>query len=181
MTKSNRSSRNSDTSLDRWGLRISLALALATAFLLMRPSSCQGQDRELPDVSSPCAPELSENRRAVLDHEGDSGIWFHLEVARCMLGRLKALPLYAQRVSLLEQRLQISDERTTLLRQHIELAEQGEKRAVGALDESERLRREAEEKLDAWFRHPVFLMGTGAVLVIAIEVVAIVVFEKVSD
>lgn len=180
MTKSNRSSQTSGTSLDRWGLRIALALALATAFVLLRPSSCQGQD-ELPDVSAPCAPELTENRRAVLDHGGDSGIWFHLEVARCMLGRLKALPLYAQRVSLLEQRLEISDERTTLLRQHIKLAEQGEKRAVGALDESERLRREAEERLDAWFRHPVFLMGTGAVLVIAIEVVAIVVFEKVSN
>lgn len=180
MTKSNRSSQTWATSLDRWGLRIALALALATAFLLLRPSSCRGQDA-LPDVSAPCAPELSENRRAVLDHEGDSGIWFHLEVARCMLGRLKALPLYAQRVSLLEQRLEISDERTTLLKEHIQLAEQGEKRAVDALDESERLRRQAEERLDAWFRHPVFLMGTGAVLVIAIEVVAIVVFEKVSN
>lgn len=180
MTKSNRSSQTSGTSLDRWGLRIALALAIATAFVLLRPSNCRGQD-ELPDVTVPCAPELTENRRAVLDHGDDSGIWFHIDVARCMLGRLKALPLYAQRVSLLDHRLEISDERTTLLRQQTKLAEQGEKRAVGVLDESERLRREAEEKLDAWYRHPVFLMASGAVLVIAIEVVAIVVFEKVSD
>lgn len=179
MKISSGNSSGSGTSVDKWGLRIAIVLAIATAALLLRPVVAHGQS--FPDVSVPCAPKVTEPRRAILDYEGRNGIWFDLEVARCMLGRLKALPLYSQRVSLLEQRLEISDQRTALLRQHIELAEEGEKRAVSVLEEAEAGRRRAEEKLAAWYRHPVFLMSAGAIVVVAVEVVAIVVFERISE
>ena len=170
------------TSLDRWGLRIALALAIAAALVMLRPSNCHGQDEQpdLPDVSGPCAPELTDNRRAVIEHDYESGVWFHLDVARCMLGRLSSLPLYAHRVSLLEQRLEISDERASLLRKQVDLAEQGEQQAVQVLEKAEAGRRRAEEKLNAWYRHPVFLMGAGAVLVIALEVAALAIFDRID-
>lgn len=178
--KSDRSFQSS--AFDRWGLRIALTLAAATAFILLRPSSCHGQELELklPSVEGRCAPDVTDPRTAVVEHEGQSGIWFHSDVARCMLGRLKLLPLYAERITLLEQRLDLSDSRTTLLREQVELAEEGESRAVGALDESEAGRRRAEEKLHVWFRNPLFLVGAGVVVTVVLEVAAVVLLRQVN-
>lgn len=125
---------------------------------------------ELPSVSVPCAPEVAANRRAVIQYDGDAGIWFHLEVARCMVGRLAALPLYGQRVSLLEDRLRLGDERTELLRRQVRLAEEGEQHAVSALEAANRARRRAEEDKDAWYRAPALWFAIGVVAAVAIGI-----------
>lgn len=136
-------------------------------------ASAQDALPNLPDVTVPCAPDVTENRRQVVEQDGQSGVWFHIEVARCMLGRLAALPLYAQRVSLLEDRLRLGDERTVLLRRQAELAEAEAEEAAGALEAATRLARTATESAQRerdlrwlWF-------GIGVVIVVALEALAI--------
>jgi hypothetical protein len=154
-----------------------LVTLVAVAALWSSPARAQ----DLPDLSVPCAPDQAENRRAVLEHEGSAGIWFHGDVARCMLGRLEALPLYGGRVHLLEERLQIGEARTVLLRRQIELAEEGEERAVSALGAAERRAREAEEEASlerslrwVWF-------GVGVLVVVIVEALALWAWSELSD
>jgi hypothetical protein len=115
----------------------------------------------------------------VLDHQGRQGMWFDLRVARCMLGRLQALPLYAQRVSLFEQRLTLTRERQELTQRQIALSNEAEERAIGALETAERARRHAEEELDAWYRHPMLWFVVGAVVVGAVVALGVYVFSSV--
>lgn len=91
-----------------------------------------------------CAPGV-ELRRAIVQYQGQSGMWFNMEVARCLLDDASALPLVRQRVTLLEEKIQLQDERAVFLREAISLGDQATQRAVGALARSERLRLTAEE------------------------------------
>lgn len=130
------------------------------------------------EVAAPCAAEVVKNRRAVLAHDGDSGIWFHGAVARCMLGRLAALPEYAARLHLLEERLKLSDDRDLLRLEQTQLAAQEADAALNALQNAVRRARIAEEKNKVWYRHPAFLISTGAIGIVIIEVVAIILYAK---
>lgn len=121
--------------------------------------------QELPDVEGVCAPELTENRRATVVHDGAVGLWFHADVVRCMLGRLRALPLYVERVRLFEERLTLTHERQELTQRQVQLAQEGEERAVGALEAAERGRRHAEEELNALWRQPALWFAMGGVVV----------------
>jgi hypothetical protein len=127
--------------------------------------------QQLPPVDLPCAPDVAEpQRRAVLMHEGRSGLWFHSEVARCMAERLSILPLYAERVRLLEQSLQLRDERHQLALRQIEAAERGEEVAVQALATAERRARESEERLSKWYRHPALWFVLGVAVTVGAQI-----------
>jgi len=157
------------------------SLAWATSLaVLLAVAPVAASDPPLPDVSQPCAPEVTADRSFVLAHDGQAGVWFHMEVARCMLGRLAALPLYAQRVSLLEGRLQLDDERTALVVREVSLAEEGEQRAVNALSASERGRRHAEDAKDAWYRAPALWFALGVIAAVAIGFVVVYGLQAVS-
>lgn len=149
----------------------SLASVTSALIVIMFSSIAQAQVPELPDVNEACAPEVSENRRASIAHAGVAGVWFHGDVARCMLGRLTALPLYARRVGLLEDRLQVSDERTALLNEAIQLGDQQQAQFQIALEAAVRRAREAEEERDAWYRHPALWFVVGGVIVAALVAV----------
>jgi hypothetical protein len=139
---------------------------LAITLTMLAPYCQDGcvQAQDLPSIAGPCAPEVSDNRRAVLVFDEDPGIWFHLEVARCMAGRLEALPLYAERVHLLGERLSLSEARDALRVREVELAEKEAETAAGALETAMRAAREAREDLDAWYRSPILWTAVGAVL-----------------
>lgn len=124
----------------------------------------------LPDVRGPCAPEVTGNRRTTLVHDGVAGFWFHGEVGRCMLGRLDALPLYADHVHMLEQRLLIGEERTELLRRQVALAERGEARAVATVEAADRRARDAVERMNAWFRAPELWFAVGGIVGIGLVI-----------
>lgn len=144
------------------------ALAISAALVaLLFAAGARAQDEPLPDVSAPCAPSVT-SRRAVLEHDGEPGIWFQLDVARCMLGRLSALPLYAQRVTLLQGRLTLDDERSALVDREVSLAEEGEQQAVDALDAAIRARQRAEDARDAWYRSPALWFALGVVAAVAV-------------
>lgn len=184
MRKSHRHSTMQDTEKVLRTCRFVLGCTLVVAILLMCAEAlAQDTDAEpeLPDVSGPCVPELSAPRRAVLEYEGESGIWFRSELAKCMLGRLQALPEYASYTSLLERRLRLSDDRTALLRRQVELAEHQAEEAEGALQAAERGRRRAEEALGAWHRSRALWAAVGAVVAGAVVALSAYGLSAVSD
>jgi hypothetical protein len=147
------------------------AVALAMALLLF-VTAADAQD-DLPDVSSPCAPEVVATRSLLLPHGGQAGMWFHIDVARCMLSRLEALPLYAARVRLLEQRLVLSDERHGLMVRQVALAEEGERRAEGVLVNAERRARSALAGAETERNLRWLWFGVGVVLTALVQALAI--------
>lgn len=161
-------------------LILALALIGTALFIVVSASRACAQDA-LPSVEGDCAPDAPEPRRALIQHESEAGVWFRMEVARCMLGRLSVLPLYAQRIRLFDERLRIDDERHALMERQVELSDEAERQAVGALEAAERGRREAEEDRDferslrwVWF-------GIGAGLVVLLEALAIWIFSEISS
>jgi hypothetical protein len=103
-------------------------------------------------------------RRATVEVNGVTGIWFRADVAREMLADLSELPLVRTRVQLLEGRLEIRDDQITSLRSVIELSQAAEERAVNALDEAVQARRAAEDARDAWYRSPVLWTSVGMII-----------------
>jgi hypothetical protein len=157
-----------------------LSLLLATSLLLSATAQAQ-DDEPLPDISGSCAPEVTENRGGRIDIEGLNARWFHPDVARCMVVRLGNLPRYSERVRLLEQRLTIADERHALMVRQVQLAEEGEQAAVGALEAGQRRAREAEEEANLERTLRWLWFGIGVVVVVAVEVLAVWIFSEVSD
>jgi hypothetical protein len=161
----------SGTSSAAWPLWVLLFLASALGATTCS-ASAHAQDA-LPsvDLAQPCAPHVPEAaRRELLTRGAAAGIWFHGDVARCMLDRLALLPLYVERVRLLDERLAVQEHiEDTLTRAEL-LSRQIADQATAALDEAERGRRQAEEELGAWYRSPVLWTGVGGVIVAAIAV-----------
>jgi len=147
-------------------------LGLVVLFLVL-PARAGAQELPPPEaVEAPCVPELEANRRATIEHGGAVGLWFHADLARCMLGRLELLPAYARHVRLLEERIALAGERDLLREHEVELATSEADSARAALEAAVRRAREAEADRDAWWRHPALWAGVGVVLVIVLEVVA---------
>jgi len=137
---------------------------------LVSATSAAAQSRtspDLPDVKAPCAPEVLEARRGVTTIAGQVVVWFQKDVATCMGQRLEALPLYADRVRLLESKLELEQQRSLLLQQTADLAVKAQLTAESALTKSEWLNKQLENKLDAWYRKPGLWFAFGAVATIA--------------
>lgn len=115
-------------------------------------------------VNAECAPEITENRRAAIEHDGALGIWFHASVARCLLDAVSELPLIRQRVSLLSERLRIRDDQMTAHRRANALADEAIDRATSEIDRALRSRRHAEERLNVWWRSPVLWFAVGIIV-----------------
>lgn len=146
---------------------------LLIAVLVLMPTLATAQDLPAPEqLESQCAPELDEGRRAALVHGGAPGLWFADPVARCMLARYALLPAFARHVRLLEQRIQLSDERDALRTREVALAAEEAQLARDALEAALHRAREAEEARDAWYRHPALWTVVGVVLAGALVTVA---------
>lgn len=123
------------------------------------------------NFDAPCAPEVTESRRAVLEHDAQPGLWFHLEIARCMLGRLAVLPELSLQVQLLEQRREASDVLRDSLERRGDLAVQEAETAREGLQAARRALNRAEEDRDAWWRSPILWFVVGAVVAVALVAV----------
>jgi hypothetical protein len=152
-------------------------------FVLLIPTPAAAQDEpELPPpdlLEAPCAPDVDANRRALLEHDAEPGIWFHADVARCMAERLALLPAYARHVRLLEERVALSDERDALRAREVQLAADEAAAAREALEAAVRRAREAEADRDAWWRHPALWFAVGVVVTVALEVAAIYALDAI--
>lgn len=156
-------------------------LSIVSVTSLLICAQAQAQDEEsLPDISGECAPDVTEHRGGRIDIDGLNARWFHPDVARCMAVRLGSLPLYAQRVQLLEQRLTVSDDRHALMERQVSLAEEGEAHAVGALEAAVRGRREAEEDAASERTLRWLWFGIGVAVIVVVEALALWAFSEIS-
>lgn len=143
--------------------------------MLLFPMTAHAQD---VDYSIPCAPEV-ENRSGLLTREGDVGMWLHIEIARCLLGRVAVLPELQAQLRTFEERRRASVALQASLTRRGDLAVQEAETAREALTAATRALRRAQEDL-ATERNLRWLWVTGAVVVvIVLEVVAIWVFSQV--
>jgi hypothetical protein len=169
--KRSKTRSNDYSAINDLGLMTALILSILTTVTLVA-SMCRGQD--LPELS-PCPSP----RPVALEHEGP-GIWFERETARCMLGRLAALPFYVERVRLLDQRLTLAEARDGLQERRYAAAVEGEERAVEALEAAVRGQREAEEALDAWHRSPVLWFAVGVVATVGLVVASAYALDRIG-
>lgn len=162
-------------------MRVFIALVILW-FSLVAVMRVQAQELPPPEsYEAPCAPTVPEDSRRALMARGNlQGVWFHADLARCMLERLQLLPAYARQVHLLEQRVTLSNERDALRQREIDLASQQVTTATGALDAAIRAQHNAEAERDAWYRAPLLWFGVGAVLAIVLIVVAGAVLHDIT-
>lgn len=152
-------------------LAISWSLALATAV--------QAQDP--PEDIGPSAPAQEVPSRVSLEYMGVEGNWIRMDAFRAItadlqelrLLRSKTVPNLEETIAVLERRVnnvqamrQLSDERFHLSE---ELTQEFEKRW-----------HEAEARLDAWYRSPVFLLSAGVVLTVILQGAAVLIYKELS-
>lgn len=157
-----------------WGSSAALG-ALLAALATGSGASAQPPEPTLPTVAElelPCAPAVTL-RRAPATHEGRAGLWFDMEVARCMVPRLALLPRYARYVQLLETRLELTNDLLALRTRQVELASESAALAQSLLEDAVRARERAEARLNRAWRHPAVWAAIGSALTIVLEVVAV--------
>lgn len=130
---------------------VSSALAV-----LLLTSSAAGQECD--------QPELPGERRAVVEYQGAPGFWFRRDVALSMLCELRVLEQLRTRVSLLEARLQLRDDQVERWGAMYELAVQGETRALAVVEAAQQEAARAQDRVDAWYRHPALWVVAGILL-----------------
>lgn len=151
----------------------SLALVLGS----VRPSQAQDLPTE-DELREPCSPDLREPRGGLVTVEGVQARWFHLEVARCMLGRLALLPEFARHIRLLEDRLALTAERDALRAREVALAVEQAETASEALEAALRAQNRAQEALTARWRSPWLWLTVGLVLGVGLVALAGYVVNK---
>lgn len=134
-----------------------------------------------PAGAEECAPDYDGDRRVVMDHDSRPGVWIAAPVLSCMLRQLSEYPLLLQRVSLLDERLQIRDDQVERLREVVSLAEEGERVATTAMERAIERAVTAEDRASVWWRSPSLWVGVGAVLAVGVVVLAAWAWSQVSD
>lgn len=111
----------------------------ATSALLVVALAASGARADCP-----AGPE--EGRRAVVVHQGAEGVWFRLDVARCLLADVEELRLLRERVRLLDERLRLRDEQVELLRATVTLDDAIAERLAATADAALRLSARSERR-----------------------------------
>lgn len=120
-----------------------------------------------------CAPDTIE-RRVVLEHEGNPGIWFPLAVAKCIASDLADLRFQRSHSALVIEKSKLQAEALKL--QAEELSLETEKNAVLEKASAQMVKR-IEQLTPAWYEHPAFLLSVG-VLSGALATTAILLVTK---
>lgn len=136
-----------------------MALAVVVVWLFAFVSRCEAQ----------CAPDVAL-RSQVIMVEGQEGIWFHHDVAACMLHDLRELALTRERVELFEERLQLRDEQYATLQEATRLGTQALDESVEVINNVTRRAVEAEDSRDMWRWLGLLWGGLGAAAGVVITV-----------
>lgn len=147
----------------RTDIVVTLFVLLAALILVNTCRPAFGQEREPGD---PCPTYLNGPKRKLLSWDDVPGLWFRQDIAKCILGDLKAIPEYQDRIKLLDKKLKLQTEQLDLEKEAREIAAQEADIATGHLEAAERGRRQAEEDRDHWSRSRLLWVGVGATAVI---------------
>lgn len=128
-----------------------LGYALVLAFAL--PGAVAAQ--ECPPADSGAEPVV---------HAGAEGVWFPVESARCLLRLVQLAPEWQMQIRLLEETLSLRVEQVNDLRLAVGYGDEALGTFEEALTSETRARIEAENRLNAWWRSPAFLLVTGLVV-----------------
>jgi hypothetical protein len=132
------------------------------------------------DLQGQCVPAAPEPRRARISYEGQLGFWFQFDVSICMLKRLRVLPPLAQRLTLLEERLESSNKVNVFQREMVSLANGARKKAEGSLYKAVQAQRRAEDKLNHWTRSPWLWFSVGIVSATIISITTAMLLKQVK-
>jgi len=112
-----------------------------------------GQEREREEK----APQVSSKQ---LEVDGVNGVWFEMTVARRLLSETLICEKLSSQQRLLEQKLQLTEERAMLMQKQAEknaqIAEQWQLAAQKQQD--------ALQQSDAWYRSPYLWLAVGVVI-----------------
>jgi hypothetical protein len=117
----------------------------------------------------------AEDTKAVpLVMNGIDGVWMPRDLANKVAADVESVPLLKKKIEDLELLAAIRSERFENAKLGLEIAETGKKLALekATLDEQRRI--DAEEKLKAWYRHPILWLGVGIVIAVSAETALIV-------
>lgn len=164
------------------GLAISLLLWLSWCSQAHAADTDPHLDIGQLKLDVPCAPQVMWPRRAAVQHEGVDGFWFQRDVGICMLERVALVPKLAQRVDLLQDKLDKTENLLTLNERVLKVSDEVAGRAEDSLMTAVKLKREAEEDRDSLFAgKPIVWIGVGVGVTIILEVVVVLVIGAVKD
>jgi len=116
--------------------------------------------------------QLPLTRAVPLEHGGTPGLWFPEDIARANQADIEEL----HRLRVVSERqtakIEMNRERIANMLEILELVRAEREFAVDALEEAVRGRRAAEEAKDAWYRSPELWSAVGAVVGVALVLVA---------
>lgn len=179
--------------VDDFGLALAIALALGTMIVLAAsiaradvaldleyPETAQ-QDGALmhlepSDIDYESCPD-AEAITAGVRRADRSGVWMPDTTANCLLQRLTLLQELADYAELLEERMEWAMQRRNIFEAQLELGEA----QLSASEQRERELAAQLQKAESWHRKPGFWFAIGATSIVALEVVALLIFTQVAD
>ena len=122
-----------------------------------------------------------EEREAAMERNGIPGFWFEREWGLQILSDLQDLPLARQEVSLLDQQLSLRMEQLDRMREALTIEREIHGRMTQELESALVQAQEAEAKSNTWYRRPGFLIATGVVLTLVLEIGAVFLFVYLAN
>ena len=133
------------------------------------------------NLHMPCAPQITENRRAKLTYQNQPGFWFQYDVAVCMLGRLSVLPRLSERLTLFEERREVTNETIKFQKESVRLANEAREEAQDVLDSAIREKRRAIDKMNHWTRSPWLWFSIGVITTVGIMAGASILLKSIKE
>lgn len=122
-----------------------------------------------------------------LAHDGKPGMWLPADEARKVLGKAEEADALARTVRLQTEQLTVRGEALDHAREHVKALEGALETGDGVslrLEKSLALYAEREQdmrdRLDAWYRSPIFLVGVGVGATVLVQVAAVMLLGSVK-
>ena len=109
-----------------------------------------------------CAPHV-QLRHEVFRNEGEPGIWFHRDVADCMLFELEMVNSRKRHIQLLEERLELDVQLLDNLKLRLEVQGDQLTATMQMLTDSQNNVADLKSELGAWYRSSWLWAGVGVV------------------
>jgi len=136
--------------------KILAVVSMCLVILLTSPVAAQSVNCELPRTTG-----VPKNIQ--LEYQGTDGIWFRHDVAKCMLLQLTDYQYKNKQYALIQERLRINKKELALTEKELNISQTETLILEKNIEAAIRGKREAEEEMDSWYRHPALWIATGIV------------------